>query len=168
MVKLIKKDFIGVSILSEVEKRIQEIGLCLPEPTQPLAAYIPALRVQDFLYVSGQIPIMKGEIKFTGKLGRDLSIDQACDAARICALNCLAAIKHVADLDNVKRIIKLTGFVNSMPDFTEQHLVINGASQFLQHVFGDVGIHTRSAIGVASLPFNAAVELEMIVLAAGD
>lgn len=158
-----------MSILSQVEDKITEMGLNLPNPTQPLAAYIPALRAQDFLYVSGQIPIIKGEIKYTGKLGRDLNIDQACDAARICALNCLAAIKHVVlDLDNIKRIVKVTGFVNSMPDFTEQHLVINGASQFLQNVFGDAGIHTRSAIGVASLPFNASVELEMIVQLSGN
>lgn len=153
--------------MSEVEKRIERMGYRLPEPPKSLAVYVPALKVQDFLYVSGQVPVMNGEIKYPGKVGKDLTVEQASNAARICALNCLAAIKAViGNLDNV-RVVKVTGFVNSADNFTAQHLVVDGASKFLQDVLGTAGVHVRSAIGVAALPFNVSVELEMIALVAG-
>jgi len=147
-----------------IEKKIKELGYTLPETAKPLAAYIPAIRVGEFVYTSGQVPIVGGELKYKGKIGADLTLEDGQKSSIICALNGLSAIKGiVGDLNKIEQIIKLTVFVNSANGFTDQPKVANGASEFLGSVFGDAGIHTRSAVGVSELPINSAVEIEMIV-----
>ena len=145
------------------EQKLQDLGLTLPDIARPLAAYVPAVRVADTVYTSGQIPLVKGEIRYKGKLGLDFSVDDGYEAAKICALNCLAAAKSVVgDLDRIVQVVKVVGFVNSAPGFTDQPKVINGASELLAKVFGKAGEHARSAVGVAELPLGVAVEIEMI------
>jgi len=147
------------------EARLTEMGIVLPAVPRPVAAYVPALAAGRIVYTSGQLPVAGGEVAYAGKVGLELSEEEGFQAARLCALNCLAALKSVAgSLDRVEQIVKLTGFVNSAPGFTRQPFVINGASEFLAEVFGDAGRHARSAVGVAELPLNAAVEIEMIIL----
>lgn len=147
-----------------IEEKIAELGFELPEIAKPLAAYIPAKKVGDLVMTSGQVPLVKGEIKYAGKLGKDLSEEEGQNAARVCALNCLAAIKGViGSLDNIEEIFKLSVFVNSSDEFTAQPKVANGASELIVNIFGDKGKHARSAVGVNQLPLNAAVEIEMIV-----
>ncbi|QGG47272.1 RidA family protein [Heliorestis convoluta] len=147
-----------------VETKLQEMGLTVPEAPKPVAAYVPALRVGDYIYTSGQIPFVNGELKYKGKVGKDLTPEDAYEAAKICCLNCLSVIKgQVGDLNQVKQIVKVVGFVNSGPGFQGQPGVINGASELLGQVFGTKGQHARSAVGVNELPLDAAVEVEMIV-----
>ena len=147
-----------------IEEKIKELGFEVPEVAKPLAAYIPAKQVGNLVMTSGQVPLVKGEIKFKGKVGRDLSEEDAIKAAQVCALNCLAAIKSVVgDLDRVVEVEKLTVFVASNPDFTAQPKVANGASELIGKIFGEAGKHVRSAVGVVSLPLDASVEIEMIV-----
>ncbi|MGC5009514.1 RidA family protein [Streptosporangium sp. DT93] len=145
------------------EERLAELGLTLPEVVPPLAAYVPATRSGDHVYTSGQLPMVNGELKATGKVGAEVEAEAAHDLARICALNALAAIASAAGgLSNVVRIVKVTGFVASAPDFTGQPKVVNGASELFGEVFGDAGRHARSAVGVAVLPLDAPVEVEVI------
>jgi enamine deaminase RidA (YjgF/YER057c/UK114 family) len=147
-----------------IEERILELGLKVPETPKPLAAYLPAVTINDLVFSAGQIPIVSGSLKYPGKVGKDLYEAEAQKAAEICVLNCLAAIKGViGNLDKIKRIIKLTVFVNSADGFTSQPAVANGASGLLVKIFGENGKHARSAVGVNELPMNAAVEIEMIV-----
>lgn len=147
-----------------IEEKIKQLGFELPEVAKPLAAYIPAKKVGNLVMTSGQVPIIKGEIKYSGKVGSDLSEEEGQRAAEICALNCLAAIKSViGSLDYIEEVVKLTVFVNSANDFTAQPKVANGASELIGKIFGDKGLHVRSAVGVNQLPLNAAVEIEMIV-----
>lgn len=147
-----------------IEERIKELGFELPDTPKPLAAYIPALKTGEYVFTSGQVPIVIGELKYTGKVGYDLSIEEGQKAAQICALNGLSAIKGVInDLDNIKQIVKVTVFVNSADGFTDQPKVANGASELLGEIFGDAGKHVRSAVGVNELPVDSAVEIEMIV-----
>lgn len=147
-----------------IEEKIKAAGFELPETPKPLAAYIPALKTGKYVYTSGQIPMVKGELKYAGKIGKDLTVEDGQKAAQICALNALSAIKGVAgNLDNIERIIKVVVFVNSADGFTGQPKVANGASEFLGEIFGDAGKHVRSAVGVNELPINSAVEIEMIV-----
>ena len=147
-----------------IEEKIKELGYTLPETAKPLAAYIPAIKTGELVFTSGQVPVVGGELKYKGKIGADLSVEDGQKAAIICALNGLSAIKGVVgDLNKIEQIIKLTVFVNSANGFTDQPKVANGASEFLGKVFGDAGIHTRSAVGVSELPINSAVEIEMIV-----
>jgi enamine deaminase RidA (YjgF/YER057c/UK114 family) len=144
-------------------QRLAELGLELPDVTRPLAAYIPAVRTGSYVYVSGQLPMKDGQLLATGKVGADVSTEQAAALARQCALNALAAAASVAGgLDGIARIVKVTGFVASSPDFTDQALVINGASELLVEVFGDAGRHARSAVGMAVLPRDTPVEVELI------
>ena len=146
-----------------IEEKIKKLGHTLPETAKPLAAYIPALKAGNFVYTSGQVPIVKGELKYAGKVGKDISLEDGQKAAVICALNGLSAIKSViGDLIEIEQIVKLTVFVNSADGFTDQPKVANGASEFLGEVFGEAGVHTRSAVGVSELPINSAVEIEMI------
>lgn len=146
-----------------IEEKIKELGYTLPETAKPLAAYIPAIRAGEFVYTSGQVPIVKGELKYKGKVGSDITLEEGQKAAVVCALNGLSAIKGVVgDLNKIEQIVKVTVFVNSTDGFTDQPKVANGASEFLGKVFGDAGIHTRSAVGVSELPINSAVEIEMI------
>lgn len=146
------------------EEKIKALGLEIPEIAKPLAAYIPAKQVGDLIMTSGQVPLVNGEIKYAGKVGSDLTEEGGQKAAKICALNCLAAIKGIiGSLDKIEEIIKLTVFVNSADGFSAQPKVANGASELLVNIFGEKGKHARSAVGVNGLPLNAAVEIEMIV-----
>ena len=150
--------------MSQVEARLAEKGFTVPEVAIPVAAYIPAVRTGNFIYTSGQLPFVAGELTATGIVGKDLDEDTAAAAAEICALNIIAAVKSaIGDLDKVVRVVKLVGFVASAPEFGKHPVVINGASNLMATAFGDAGKHARSAVGVASLPLNAAVEVEAIV-----
>lgn len=132
-----------------------------PAPA-PVAVYVPAVRSGNHVYTSGQLPFVNGQLTVTGKVGAEVSIEQAAEAARLCALNALAAVHDLVGLDNVVRIVKVVGFVASAPGFGDQPLVINGASEFLGEVFGDAGVHARSAVGTSELPKNTPVEVELI------
>ncbi|NLC37886.1 MAG: RidA family protein, partial [Clostridia bacterium] len=130
----------------------------------PVAVYAPGVQVGNFIYTSGQIPLVNGELKFKGKVGKELTMEEGYEAAKICALNCLGVAKSLlGSLDKIERIVKVTGFVNSAPGFTSQPKVIDGASELLGEIFGEKGRHARSAVGVAELPVDAAVEVEMII-----
>lgn len=145
------------------EQKIAELGLELPEVVKPLAAYVPTVRTGNLVYTSGQVPVVKGEVQFTGKVGAEVSVEDGQAAARTCALNALAALKaEVGDLSKIKRIVKAVVFVASAPDFTGQPQVANGASELLGEIFGEAGKHARSAVGVAALPLNVPVEVELI------
>lgn len=148
----------------QYEDKVRELGLSIPDAAKPVAVYVPAVRSGDYVYTSGQIPLVKGEVKYVGKLGRELNVEDGYEAAKICALNCLAAVRSVAgSLDNIERIIKVVGFVNSSETFTEQPKVVNGASELIGAIFGKAGEHARSAVGVGQLPLGVAVEVELIV-----
>ena len=150
--------------MSGPEQRLSELGLTLPEVAKPVAAYVPAVRSGAYVYTSGQLPMVDGELAATGKVGAEVDADRAKELAATCALNALAAVKaEVGDLARVNRVVKVVGFVASAPDFTGQPGVINGASELLGQVFGDAGVHARSAVGVAVLPLDAPVEVEIIV-----
>ena len=150
--------------MSTPENRLAELGLELPPVAAPAAAYVPAVRTGNLVYTSGQVPFVDGKLPATGKAGAEVTPEEAYDLARICALNALAAIKaELGDLSRVTRVVKLLVFVASAPDFTGQPQVGNGASDLLGEVFGDAGKHARSAVGVAVLPLDAPVEVEMIV-----
>ena len=147
-----------------IAARLAERGIELPAAPAPVAAYVPYVVSGNTLYVSGQITMWKGEKKYVGKIGGEISPEEGKHAARLCALNLLAQAREACggDLDRIARVVKLVGFVNSVSDFTAQPAVVNGASELMQEVFGDAGRHARSAVGVASLPFNVAVEVEAI------
>jgi enamine deaminase RidA (YjgF/YER057c/UK114 family) len=150
--------------VSAVEARLAELGLSLPEVVPPLAAYQPAVRTGIHVYTAGQLPMVDGRLPVTGKVGAGVTPEEARELARTCALNALAAVKSVAgDLDRVARVVKVVGFVASAADFTGQPAVLNGASELLGAVFGDKGVHARSAVGVAVLPLDAPVEVELQV-----
>ena len=150
--------------MSQVEDRLAELGLTVPGVAAPLAAYVPAVRNGDLVWTSGQLPLVDGKLVATGKVGADVEPDAAADLARVCALNALAAIKaEIGDLDTVVRVVKVVGFVASDPSFFGQPGVINGASNLIGEVFGDAGKHARSAVGVAVLPLDAPVEVELVV-----
>ncbi|MEW2412594.1 RidA family protein [Streptomyces sp. NPDC046866] len=147
-----------------VEAKLAELGLTLPEVAAPLAAYQPAVRSGAYVFTAGQLPMVKGSLPVTGKVGAEVSAEQAKELAATCALNALAAVKSVVgDLDRIARIVKVVGFVASAPDFTGQPGVLNGASELLGEVLGDKGVHARSAVGVAVLPLDAPVEVELQV-----
>ncbi|MGI6357284.1 MAG: RidA family protein [Bacillota bacterium] len=146
------------------EAKIQELGLTIPTPAKPLAAYVPAVQSGNQVFVSGQLPSKDGQLLHKGLLGREVSVEQGYEAARACALNCLGAVKAlVGSLDNVVRIVKVTGFVAATPEFTDHPKVVNGASELMQQIFGEQGAHARAAVGMASLPLGVPVEVEMIV-----
>ncbi len=150
--------------MSAVEDRLAELGLTVPDVAAPVAAYVPVVRDGDLVFTSGQLPMVDGAIAATGKVGAEVDADAAKALAQTCALNAIAAIKsEVGDLDTVSRVVKVVGFVASDPGFTGQPGVINGASELLVKAFGDKGIHARSAVGVAALPLDAPVEVEVIV-----
>jgi enamine deaminase RidA (YjgF/YER057c/UK114 family) len=144
--------------------RLAELGLSLPVVPAPVAAYVPAVRTGNLVYTSGQLPFVAGELSTVGKVGAEVTVEEAAECARVCALNALAAIAaEVGALEQVVRVVKVVIFVASTPDFTAQAQVGNGASQFLGDVFGESGRHARSAVGVASLPLDAPVEVELVV-----
>ena len=147
-----------------IQSKLAEIGLTLPVAATPVAAYVPAVRTGNLVFTAGQLPLVDGKIPFIGKVGSDVTPEQAKDMAQVCALNALAAISLVADIDQIEKIVRVGGFVNGIPGFVAIPAVINGASELLIKLFGEVnGKHARTAIGVAELPLNAPVEVEMVV-----
>ncbi|MCV7422356.1 RidA family protein [Mycobacterium yunnanensis] len=146
-----------------ISERLTELGLELPAVVAPLAAYVPAVRTGNLVYTSGQLPMVDGELPKAGKVGAEVTAEEAKELARTCALNALAAVHALVGVDSVVRVVKVVGFVASAPGFNGQPGVVNGASQLLGDVFGDAGVHARSAVGVSELPLNAPVEVELIV-----
>jgi enamine deaminase RidA (YjgF/YER057c/UK114 family) len=154
--------------MGAVEMRLAELGLSVPEVVPPVAAYVPAVRSGVYVYTSGQLPMASGAMLATGKVGDTVDPDTAKACAQQCALNAIAAVKSViGDLDDVVRVVKVVGFVASVPEFTGQPQVVNGASELLGAAFGEAGVHARSAVGVTALPLDAPVEVEIVVEVAG-
>lgn len=145
-------------------EKLNSLKIMLPAAPRPVAAYVPGVLVDGWIYISGQLPFVAGELQYKGKVGLDITVEQGYDAAKICALNCLAVAADLAgNIDRVERVVKVTGFVNSAQGFTGQPLVINGASELLGNIFGEAGAHARAAVGVSELPLNAPVEIEMVL-----
>jgi enamine deaminase RidA (YjgF/YER057c/UK114 family) len=150
--------------MSKVEERLAAAGITIPEVPVPLAAYVPGVVSGNMVHTSGQLPMANGALSFKGKLGDSASVEDGYAAAKQCAVNCLGVVKAlIGNLDRVKRVVKVVGFVNSAPDFEAQPKVINGASELLQAAFGECGAHARSAVGVAALPLGAMCEVEIVV-----
>ncbi|MEO9294235.1 MAG: RidA family protein [Nitrososphaera sp.] len=146
-----------------IEEVLSSLGIVLPSPPAPAGSYVPVVVTGNLAFVAGQIPMEAGKVKFTGKVGKDLSIEAGQQAAHLCTINALAQLKvALGNLDRVKRIVKVTGFVNCEPAFTEQPKVVNGSSDLLVQVFGEKGKHARAAVGVSSLPLDSAVEVEFV------
>lgn len=145
-----------------VSERLEQLGLSLPPVAAPVAAYVPAVRSGHTVYTSGQLPFVDGELQGVGKVGAEITEEQAYDLARTAALNALAALNQVANLNSVTRIVKIVGFVASAPGFSRQPAVVNGASELVGDIFGEAGQHARSAVGVSELPLNSPVEIEII------
>jgi enamine deaminase RidA (YjgF/YER057c/UK114 family) len=147
-----------------IDQRLAELKIELPNAAAPMANYVPAVRTGNLLFVSGQVCQWNGERRFTGKLGAEISLEEGKQAARLCALNLIAQTKRFleGDLDRVVRVVRMGGFVNAVPGFTEQPQVVNGASDLMVEVFGDAGRHARAAVGVGSLPGGAAVEVDAV------
>jgi enamine deaminase RidA (YjgF/YER057c/UK114 family) len=147
-----------------IEQKLFDLGIEIHEAPKPLASYIPATKVGNLVFTAGQIPLKEGALVYEGKVGSDITVEEGVKAAALCTINCLSVIKsEIGSLDNIKRIIKVTVFVNSAEGFTDQPKVANGASDLLVSVFGDSGKHVRSAVGVSELPIDSSVEIEMIV-----
>lgn len=147
-----------------VEERLKKLGLLIPEVPAPVAAYVPYVHTGNYIFTAGQLPLQGGELKYKGKVGEDFTWEEGYEAARICLLNCLGVVQEaVGDLNKIKRVVKINGFVNSTPDFTEHPKVLNGASELCQEILGEKGLHARAAVGTSSLPLGASVEVEMIV-----
>jgi enamine deaminase RidA (YjgF/YER057c/UK114 family) len=150
--------------MSTPEERLAELGLAVPEVAKPVAAYVPAVRSGNYVFTSGQLPMREGQLITTGKVGGEVTAEEAVECARQCALNAIAAVRaQIGELSDVKRIVKVVAFVASTPDFTGQPGVANGASELFGEVFGEAGQHARSAVGVPVLPLDAPVEVELIV-----
>ena len=150
--------------MSAVESRLAELGLAVPDVVPPVAAYVPAVLTGNYVYTSGQLPMVGGVMPATGKVGGEVTPEQGKELAQACALNAIAAVKSViGDLDKVVRVVKVVGFVASVPEFTGQPGVVNGASELLGKAFGEAGVHARSAVGVVALPLDAPVEVEIVV-----
>lgn len=150
---------------AEIETRLKDLGITLPQAATPVANYVPYVISGSMLYISGQLPMEEGKVAVTGLVGRDVDVARAQRAAELCAINILAQAKSAlgGDLGRIRRLVKINGFVASTPEFTEQHLVINGASNLLANVLSEAGKHARAAVGMASLPFNAAVEIDAVI-----
>ncbi len=147
-----------------IEARLAELGVTLPVPVAPQANYVPVVRTGNLLFIAGQIPIGPNGIEYVGKVGAEFSVEEGAACARLCAINILAQTKSaIGDLDKVVRVVKLTGMINSTPDFIQQSQVVNGCSDFIVDVFGDKGRHARTSVSVASLPFGVAVEVEAVI-----
>ena len=150
--------------MAKIDKRLADLGIALPAPGNPVGSYVPFIIAGALVFISGQLPRSEGKLAFTGKLGRDVTVENGRAAARLCALNLLAHLRVACagNLDRVVRCVRLSGFVNSDPEFKEHPQVVNGASDLMNEVFGESGRHARTAVGVAALPANAAVEVEAI------
>lgn len=149
--------------MSAVRAKLAELGLELPEATTPLAAYVPAVRTGNLVFTAGQLPFVNGKLPFTGKIGAEVSVEQAKELAKIAALNCLSAVETVASIDDVVQIVRVVGYINGAPGFVDQSAAVNGASELFVLIFGEAGKHARSSIGVAELPMNAPIEIELTV-----
>lgn len=150
--------------MGQIDKRLAELGITVPVPAKPVANYVGWVRTGNLVFTAGQVTLKDGKFEYLGKVGKEISTEDAAKAARLCAINVIAQLREACDgdLDRVKRIVKVVGFVNGAPDFTEHPKVINGASDLLVEVFGDKGKHARSAVGSGSLPLNVAVEVEAV------
>ncbi|MDQ2710139.1 MAG: RidA family protein [Actinomycetota bacterium] len=144
-------------------RRLRDLGMDLPQVPAPAGAYLPAVRTGSLVFTAGQLPIVDGRLAATGRVGAEIDVEQGAELARACALNALAAVDALVGLDAIERVVKITGFVASAPDFYAQPAVLDGASTLIGEIFGDAGGHARSAIGVAQLPKNAPVEVEVVV-----
>ena len=150
--------------MSTPEEKLAELGLSVPEVAKPVAAYVPAVRSGNYVFTSGQLPMKSGELMATGKVGGEVTLEEAVACAQQCALNAIAAVRaELGDLSLVRRVVKVVAFVASTPDFTGQPQVANGASELFGKVFGDAGVHARSAVGVPVLPLDSPVEVEILV-----
>ena len=144
-------------------QRLRELGFTVPTAPKPLAAYIPAVKTGNLIFTAGQLPLVDGQMAGVGKVGGEISVERGRELAEIAALNALAAVETITSIDNILRIVRVVGYVNGVPGFTNQPAVINGASEFFVKIWEDAGRHARSAIGVAELPLNAPVEIELTV-----
>jgi len=149
--------------MTDVRAKLAELGLTLPVAAKPVAAYVPAIRTGNLVFTAGQLPLVDGAIPSTGKVGAKVSVDEAKLLAQVCALNALAAVETVADVNNIVKVIRVVGYVNGEPGFISQPAVVNGASELFLHIWGEAGKHARSAIGIAELPLDAPVEVELTV-----
>ena len=149
--------------MTEVRAKLAELGLALPVAAKPVAAYVPAIRTGNIVFTAGQLPMVDGALAKTGKVGGEISIEEAKKLAEVCALNALAAVETVADVNKIERVVRVVGYVNGVAGFTQQPAVVNGASELFLHIWGEAGKHARSALGVAELPLNAPVEVELTV-----
>ncbi len=149
--------------MTDVRSKLAELGLTLPVAAKPVAAYVPAIRTGNLVFTAGQLPLVDGAIPSTGKVGTKVSVDEAKRLAQVCALNALAAVETVADVNKIVKVVRVVGYVNGEPGFISQPAVINGASELYLHIWGEAGKHARSAIGVAELPLDAPVEIELTV-----
>jgi len=149
--------------MNDVRAKLAELGLKLPVAAKPVAAYVPAIRTRNLVFTAGQLPLVDGTIPMTGKVGDKVSVEDAKKLAQVCALNALAAVETVADVNKIVRVVRVVGYVNGIAGFVSQPAVVNGASELFLHIWGDAGKHARSAIGVAELPLDAPVEVELTV-----
>lgn len=146
-----------------VTSRLQELGIVIPEVAKPLAAYLPAIQAGDLIFISGQLPRRNNEVVYTGRVGKEIDVEQGMKAAELAAINCLAVLKaYIGEWESLLQIVKITGYIKCGEDFYQQAQVLNGASELLEKIFADKGRHARAAVGVSSLPMNAACEVEMI------
>ena len=148
---------------TDVRAKLAELGLTLPVAALPIAAYVPAVRTGNIVFTAGQLPLVDGALAQTGKTGGDVSVERAKELAQICALNALAAVALVADINKIVKVVRVVGYVNGVAGFVNHPAVVNGASELFVHIWGDAGKHARSAIGVAELPLNSPVEIELTV-----
>lgn len=149
--------------MTDVRAKLAELGLEIPVAARPIAAYVPAVRTGNLVFTAGQLPLVDGKISLTGKVGGAVSVEEAKALAQICALNCLGAVETVANVDDIVKIVRVVGYVNGVPGFINQPAVVNGASELFLHIWGDAGKHARSAVGIAELPMDSAVEIELTV-----
>ena len=149
--------------MTDVRAKLAELGLMLPVAAKPVAAYVPAIRTGNLVFTAGQLPLVNGEMAGTGKVGGEVTVEEAKKLAEICALNCLAAVETVADVNKIIKVVRVVGYVNGIAGFTTQPAVVNGASELYLHIWGEAGKHARSAVGIAELPLNAPVEIELTV-----
>ena len=149
--------------MTDVRAKLAELGLTLPEAVKPVAAYVPAVRTGNLVFTAGQLPMVDGKLPIAGKVGGPVSVEQGKEMAQNCALNALAAVATVANIDDIVRVVRVVGYVNSAPGFINHPGVVNGASELFVHIWGESGKHARSAIGVAELPLDTPVEVELTV-----
>ena len=149
--------------MSDVRAKLAELGLSLPVAAKPIAAYVPAVRTGNLVFTAGQLPLVNGAMVMAGKVGGEITVEQAKEMAQLCALNALAAVELVANVDDIVRVVRVVGYVNGVPGFVNHPGVVNGASELFVHIWGEEGKHARSAVGIAELPLNSPVEIELTV-----